>query len=50
MGTHQASHSASVGHAQGVKHFKDIRYSDNVTYGELFMQVCTRRALDLCMF
>eukprot|EP00238_Polyblepharides_amylifera_P012515 CAMPEP_0196584758 /NCGR_PEP_ID=MMETSP1081-20130531/48359_1 /TAXON_ID=36882 /ORGANISM="Pyramimonas amylifera, Strain CCMP720" /LENGTH=966 /DNA_ID=CAMNT_0041906085 /DNA_START=496 /DNA_END=3396 /DNA_ORIENTATION=- len=23
---------------QGVKHFKDIRYSDNLTYGELFLQ------------
>lgn len=24
---------------QGVNHFKDIRYNDKVTYGELFMQV-----------
>jgi glycyl-tRNA synthetase len=23
---------------QGVKHFKDIRYTDTLTYGELFMQ------------
>ena len=23
---------------QGVKHFKDIRYTDSLTYGELFMQ------------
>jgi hypothetical protein len=27
---------------QGVNHFKDIRYNDKVTYGELFMQVGDR--------
>jgi glycyl-tRNA synthetase alpha subunit len=24
---------------QGVNHFKDIRYNEKVTYGELFLQV-----------
>ncbi len=24
--------------AQGVTHFKDIRYTDTITYGEMFMQ------------
>ena len=24
--------------AQGVAHFKDIRYTDSITYGEMFMQ------------
>ena len=25
-------------HAQGVAHFKDIRYTDGITYGEMFLQ------------
>ncbi len=24
--------------SQGVSHFKDIRYTDTITYGEMFMQ------------
>jgi glycyl-tRNA synthetase len=25
-------------HAQGVAHFKDIRYTNGITYGEMFLQ------------
>lgn len=30
--------SATSAALQGVSHFKDIRYTDGITYGEMFMQ------------
>ncbi len=34
----RAGVSCACAPAQGVAHFKDIRYTDNITYGEMFMQ------------
>lgn len=30
-------------HSQGVKHFKDIQYSQHLTYGEMFLQASCRK-------
>lgn len=30
-------------YSQGVKHFKDIQYSQHLTYGEMFLQASCRK-------